>query len=107
MGVVMNGEMHMAKFPYNPMQPRKAVFRRPRKRPRFKWGIVLIPGTILLAFWLASGISIGFTWDDILNAIHAHDRRRATQLFVLGMVAVGVVSIARILRKNSNKSEDK
>lgn len=97
----------MAQFPYNPMQPRKVQRARPRRKARFKWGIVLVPGVILLALWLASGVSIGFSFNDVMDALSVHDRRRYRELCILGMVAVGIVSIAKILRKDNDKSEEK
>jgi len=95
------------KFNYNPRQPQKAAIFRPRKKPRFRWVFVLVPGTILLAMWFASGITVGFSWPSVMDALKVHNRERYTNLACLGLACVAVVAIARILRKDNDKSEEK
>ncbi len=95
----------MPKFTNNSMRPRKLVVVRPRRKSCFKWGIILVPGVILLAVWLASGVSVGVTWDDVMDVLRVHNRNRYTQLAILGLVAVGVVSIAKLLRKDGKDGD--
>jgi hypothetical protein len=67
--------------------------------------LALGPGAILLCLWLASGIRVGFTWNDVENALHVHNKTRYTQLACLGLVAVAIVTVARILRKERKDRE--
>lgn len=97
----MKGEP-MSRMPQSPMQPKNAVVMRPKKiRKRFRWSLIAVPAAIVMCLWLASGINVGFAWVDVENALHVHNRTRYTQLACLGLVAVAIVAVARILRKDS------
>ena len=97
----------MARMPYNMQQPRQVIVVRPRgrRKRRFRWWLVLVPAFLLLAMWVAQGITIGFSWADVQDALHVHNRARYSRLALLGLVAVAVVAIARLLRKGK-KDED-
>lgn len=79
--------------------PRPTVIRRPRprRRWRFRWGIVWVLGTIFLAAWLVSGIRPAVSWDDIMDLLRVRNRERYTQLAVLGVTICGGLGIARVL----------
>jgi len=66
---------------------RPAVVFRPRRRPtrRFRSAIITIPAVVILTLWLASHIHLGSAG--------------LSQLIRLGVLCLGVVCIARILRK--------
>jgi Ni/Fe-hydrogenase subunit HybB-like protein len=100
----MNGERHMARPQYKQVTPRKVVMSRPRKKARFKWGIVIVPAVLLLAYWVGANIAVGVSWNSVMGALHVHNRQRYTQLACLGLVCVAVVAIARILRKKKDDS---
>ncbi len=89
------------------MNKRPSFIIRPKRRRRFNWAIVAIPGAVLLAMWFASRISIGFSWDSLLTAWHIHDKERFTQLACLGVLCVAVCAIARLARKRQPEEEDK
>ena len=85
---------------------RPVVIVRPKRRRRFNWAIVAVPAAILLAMWAASGIQIGFSWDYLLTIWHIKNKQRFTQLACMGLLAVAVVAIARILRPEKQKDKD-
>lgn len=93
----------MAGIHYNRRQPQKVVIVRPRKKPRFRWAFVLVPGAVLLAMWFASGITIGFSFGAIMDALKVTNRARYTTLAVLCLACVAVVAIARILKEKEAK----
>ena len=88
----------MAKFNTDRVRRQRVTIVRPRLKERFRWGMILLPGVVLLVLWLASGVSIGFTWDEVMDVLHVRNRSRYTQLAILGLICVGVVAIARVLR---------
>ena len=75
--------------------------RRRRKQPerwRPKWSILLVPAALLLGAYVIAHIEPAFTWDDIMDACAIERRDRFSNLFVAGVVIVGIVSVARVLR---------
>jgi hypothetical protein len=85
---------------------RPVMIIRPKRRRRFNWTIVAVPAAVLFAMWVANGIQIGFSWDSLLTAWRIHNKERFTQLACMGLLAVAVVAIARILRPEKQKDED-
>ena len=75
---------------------------RPRKKHRIRRWMVLVPAVLCLAVSIGKGITIGFSWNELLTAWGIHQRDRFTELACLGMVCVAVASVARILRKRKD-----
>ena len=85
-----------------PVQPRP---RRPRPRRLNLWqwmhlGWVLVPIVLIVAAWLATGIEVGVTWNQVMDMLAVHNKEAYTRLALLGLLVVAIVAIAKILREN-------
>ncbi len=98
----------MARFHNNlRFDPRRIVVVRPRRRrrrPRFRWEWLLIPGVCILAVWFLSNAHAAFSWEDVMDVLHVHNREQYTMLAVMGLVLVAIVAIARVLRRKDDES---
>jgi len=74
--------------------------RRPKPKKHFRWGLLIIPGLILLFVWFVGGIEVASTWNDFMNLVGIHNKPRFSMLMILGILACTVCAIARILRDN-------
>ena len=74
-----------------------------QERASFRWGIVLVIVAAALAAWLVKGIDPAGSWEEFVDAIGIEKKVRYTQLAILGMVVVAIVSIARVLRKKEEE----
>ena len=84
-----------------PVQPRP---RRPRPRrlncwQRMHWGWIWAPLLLVLAAWLATGIEVGVTWNQVMDMLAVHNKESYTRLALLGLLVVGVVAVMKILRE--------
>ena len=84
-----------------PVQPRP---RRPRPRrlnfwQRMHWGWILAPLLLVLAAWLATGIEVGVTWNQVMDMLAVHNKEAYTRLALLGLLVVAFVAVAKILRE--------
>ena len=87
-------------------RPRFVRPPRPRRSRHFRWAIVLVPVGVFLAIWILSSIRVGFSWEDVMDALRVLNRPRYTQIAVLGLVCVGVVAIFRVLRGSAQKEKE-
>lgn len=90
----------MSQWPNN-FNRQPPIIVRPRRRRRrrgFRWSLVIVPGVILLLIWMASGIEVGFSWDELLDDWGVVNKGRFTRLAVLGVVICGIVAVLRVLR---------
>ena len=74
----------------------------PRRRWRFRWGIVWVVLAILGAVWFLNGVEVAaFEWEDVMRALHvprrAHDRY--TRFAVLAIVGIALTLIVKVWRK--------
>jgi len=84
-----------------PVQPRP---RRPRPRrlnfwQRMHWGWILAPLLLVLAAWLATGVEVGVTWNQVMDMLAVHNKEAYTRLALLGLLVVAFVAVAKILRE--------
>ena len=79
--------------------------RKPPQRWRPKWSILLVPAAILLGAYVISHIEPAFTWDQVMRELGIRNRERYTMLMCLGLVIVGIVAIARVLRDDKKGKE--
>ena len=80
-------------------QPIVVRRRRPRRRWRFRWSLLVgVPLTCLVVAWMMSGIEVAFNWDDVMDAMNVHNRTRYTRLATIGLVLIGGVLVWRIWR---------
>ncbi len=96
----------MARMPQNMFnRNQRIVFVRPRHRRRkhFRWSIVLIPGLILLVIYVLKNIKIGFTWNELCSRWGINDIPRFTMLACGGVIAVAVVAVAKVLRRDKEE----
>lgn len=77
---------------------------KPKRRWRFRWQILLVPLACLFAAWMASGIEIGFSWDDIMDRISVVHRGAYSRLFLLGLMGVAIAAIVRITRNTKEEN---
>jgi hypothetical protein len=82
-----------------------ALRPRRKKRRKFRIALLAVPLAVFLAMWIGSGISIGFGWNEVMNKLHVHNKEAYSRLACLGLVAVAIVTVARIMRKEQ-KEED-
>ena len=76
----------------------------PRRRTcnKFRLGWIAVPLVLLLGMWLLTGAEApALTFDDVMDFLHVRHRREYRQLATLGLIAVGIVWIMKVL-----KSED-
>ena len=100
----------MSRFQDNPQgfDPRRRVVMRPRtprKRYRFRWGIIWGLLALLVAAWLLQNITCepSVTWEGVMDALRIKNRERYTQLACWGIALCGVAAVVRILRKNKGE----
>jgi len=84
--------------PYVPPPMPQVPPPKPKRRWRFRWQILLIPLTCLFAAWMASGIEIGFRWDDVTRLLGVQDHESYARLCLLGLLGVAIAAIVRITR---------
>jgi len=96
--------------PYHSPQQQPVIVppRRPKRRVRFRfrWKWVLIPAAVLILAYLAGGIEVGFTFDDIMDVLKVKDRTRYRQLVTLGLVVTAIVAVLRVLRDDKRKKTE-
>jgi hypothetical protein len=90
----------------DPRQQKQSIVVRPRRKKRFRWAIVLVPAALIAAAWLSQGIVIGFTWVDVMGALHVRNCARYTQLGVLGILCCAGAIIWRLYRTRSTDDVD-
>ncbi len=98
--------MRLPNLPNNFGNQQRPVIVRPprrRRRRRFRWGLILVPAALLTAMWLASHITIGFSWDDLLHSWGIKNTDRFTNLAALAVVITAIVAIARVLHKDKEE----
>ena len=71
----------------------------PRRRLRVE--LVLVPVLCAVVWWLVSGIVPSFEFEMLSNALGVVRTIRYRQMGVLGLVCIGLVSVARVLRNRS------
>jgi uncharacterized membrane protein YbhN (UPF0104 family) len=74
--------------------------RTPDRKKRFRWEIVVVPAILIFFILFLREIEFAGTWNDFLNAIEIDDKRRFTQLFVLGVLACAICAIFKVLKNN-------
>lgn len=72
---------------------------QPHARHRFRWWLVAVPAAALLVAWLMSGIEPAMSWHDVARSRGAAGEVRYGQLAILGLAAVALVAVLRVLRK--------
>jgi hypothetical protein len=70
----------------------------PRRHWRFRWTLLPVPLACLFAAWVASGIEVGFSWEDVTRWLGVSDHESYTRLCLLGLLAVAIAAVARIAR---------
>lgn len=75
--------------------PRK---QRARARRRLRWNLLLVPVVILFASWLADGIEMAVTFDDLMNAAGIREKEAFAKYLTLAIVLATIVIILRIAR---------
>ena len=88
----------MQQIPQVP-RPRRRRRRQRHRRERLRWGLfVVFPLLLLVAIWAYNSISIGFSWDELLDEWKISDKPRFTSLALIGVCSCFVCAIARVLR---------
>lgn len=83
--------------PQSQQRPVRVQPRPPRRKLRFRWNILAVFLGILLGAFLVSGTRPAGTWQGFMEAIGIVHERRFTQLCILGIVAVVIAAVVRIL----------
>ena len=90
-----------------PSQP--AISVRQKKRPlhkRFRWYLLLVPLTLLVAMWFAEGLEPALSWNQFMNVIGIRNRELYTKLAVLCVLATALIAVVRILRSAGDSNDD-
>lgn len=74
------------------------VIRPAPRRYRFRWGCITVPLVILGMLYLISGMSPAFAWADVLNLFNVAGNARITNLGILALILIAIVSVIRVLR---------
>lgn len=90
----------MARVPNNRrIDPRRIVVVRPRRRrPRFRWEWLLLPGACVAAVSFLGRVRAAFSFGDVMDALHVRNREQYAMLAVMGLGLIAVVAVARVLR---------
>lgn len=62
---------------------------------RFRWWMVGLPATLLLAAWLISGIQPSVYWPDVAQAAGARDINAYGRLAILGIVLITIAIVRK------------
>jgi hypothetical protein len=101
----------MAQLPGNPQQMNQQQAMSPmvvttRRRWRFRWGLWLgVPLACLAAAWfLQAAAKPSFDFVDVMELVRVPARSfdRYTELCVLGLVLIAIVTVIRVLRSRNN-----
>ena len=95
----------MSRWPEQ-LDPRRVVFvqpRKPRKRYRFRWGLIWVPCVILAAAWLLQNVECNASWDKVMDSLEVENRQRYTQVACWGVALCGIAAIVRICRNDHDK----
>ena len=88
-------------LPNNPlMNPRPTVVRqvKPPAKRKLRPAVPLLLAVIFAFVWITRNVRPAVRWDDVAQLMGVQDYERARMLVCLGLVAVAVCAIARILR---------
>jgi hypothetical protein len=76
---------------------------RPSIRHRFRWWIVTVPAVALALAWMLSGIEPAVSWRDVSAALGATDELRYGQLAILGLAAIALIAVLRVLKTKGRR----
>lgn len=69
-------------------------------RKRIYVSLIVIALTCGFVAWFLSGVETRFTWDDVMDAMRIHNRARYTRMAVLGVLAITIVALLRLFRRD-------
>lgn len=93
-------------MPYGPQRPVIVRPREPRRRRRFRWWLLWLPAGIAALAWTIRHIEPAATFEEVVRPFRLDLPERLQMLVILGIVAVTICLVARILRNPTDK-EDK
>lgn len=91
-------------MPYGPPRPVIMRPREPRRRRRFRWWLLWLPAATVTIACIVRHIEPAVDFDELTGSIQLNLPERLRMLVILGIVAVAVCLVARILR-NANAKE--
>lgn len=84
--------------PWPPPTPTQPAVRR-----RFRWWLVAVPAVALVLAWMLSGIESAISWRDVSGALGATNDLRYGQLAILGLAAIALIAVLRVLKKKGRR----